>query len=119
MKKLVVVFFIFLIAPSAFTQSQEPKLLVATRLVKPFVFEESGQLTGFSVELWQELAKDMNVTSEFLIKPTVVELLDSVRLKEVALGISAISITAEREAHWDFSQPMRMSSEEDKSAAPP
>src|SRR5262245_39596806 len=79
MKKLVVVFFIFLTAPSAFTQPQEPKLLGATHLVKPFVFEECGRLTGFSVEFWQELAKDMNITSEFLIKPTVVELLDSVR----------------------------------------
>ena len=106
MKKLVVVFFIFLTAPSAFTQPQEPKLLVATRLIKPFVFEESGQLTGFRVEFWQELAKDMNVKSEFVIKPTVAELLDSVRLKEVALGIAAISVTAEREVNLDFSQPM-------------
>src|SRR5262249_20951937 len=95
MKRLVTVFFLFLTAPAAFTQPQEPKLQVATRLIKPFVFEESGQLTGFSVELWQEIAKDMNVTSEFLIKPTVVELLDSVMLQEVALGIATISVTAE------------------------
>jgi len=106
MKSLAIVFCIFLTTPSAFTQPQEPKLQVATRLIKPFVFEESGQLTGFSVELWQEIAKDMNVTSEFLIKPTVVELLDSVMLQEVALGIAAISVTAEREVNLDFSQPM-------------
>jgi hypothetical protein len=42
MKRLAMVFLIFLIAPSAFTQPQEPQLLVATRLVKPFVFEENG-----------------------------------------------------------------------------
>jgi polar amino acid transport system substrate-binding protein len=84
MKKLVAVFFIFLTAPSAFTPPQEPKLLVATRLVKPFVFEESGQLTGFSVELWQEIVKHMNVISEFLIKPTVTGLLGSVRSEGAA-----------------------------------
>ena len=58
MKKLVVVFFIFWTAPAAFTQPQELKLQVATRLIKPFVFEESGQLTGFSAALWKELAKE-------------------------------------------------------------
>jgi hypothetical protein len=35
------VFLLFLSAPSTFTQPQEPKLQVATRLIKPFVFEES------------------------------------------------------------------------------
>jgi hypothetical protein len=36
MKRLAMVFFIFLTAPSAFTQPQEPQLQVATRLIKPF-----------------------------------------------------------------------------------
>jgi polar amino acid transport system substrate-binding protein len=75
-------------------------------LIKPFVFEEQGLLTGFSVELWQEIAKQMNVNSEFAVKPTVKELLASVNSHEAALGIAAISITAERELQWDFSQPM-------------
>jgi polar amino acid transport system substrate-binding protein len=75
-------------------------------LVKPFVFEEKGSLTGFSVDLWQEITKQMNVKSEFVVKPTVKELLASVNSHEAALGIAAISITAEREMQWDFSQPM-------------
>jgi len=36
----------------------------------------------------------------------VTDLLGSVRAKEAALGIAAISVTAEREVDWDFSQPM-------------
>jgi polar amino acid transport system substrate-binding protein len=48
----------------------------------------------------------MNITSKFLIKPTVTDLLGSIRSEGAALGISAISITAEREVDWDFSQPM-------------
>jgi ABC-type amino acid transport substrate-binding protein len=66
MKRLIMVCLIFLTAPAAFTQPQELKLQVAARLIKPFIFEESGQLTGFSVELWQELAKGMNVKSQSL-----------------------------------------------------
>ena len=91
---------------SALAQPTAEPVRVATRIVKPFVFEEKGQLTGFSVELWNEIAKQVNVKSEFVIKPTVKELLASINNHEAALGIAAISITAERELQWDFSQPM-------------
>jgi polar amino acid transport system substrate-binding protein len=87
-------------------QTKEPTLRVATRQIRPFVFEENGQLTGFSVELWQEIARQMNVKSQFLMKPTVKELLASVNAHQADLAIAAISITAERELQWDFSQPM-------------
>ena len=70
------------------------------------MFEEKGKLTGFSIELWTEIAKQLNVKSEFVIKPTVNDLLASVNNREAGLGIAAISITAEREMQWDFSQPM-------------
>ena len=106
MKKLGAYLFLGLLASSAFAQPRVESLRVATRLVKPFVFEENGNLTGFSVELWNEIAKQLNVKSEFIVKPTVKELLDAVKSKGVDLGISAISITAERELEMDFSQPM-------------
>ena len=94
------------LSDSSWAQTKEATLQVATRQVRPFVFEENGQLTGFSVELWQEIARQMNVKWEFVSKPTVKELLASINAHQAALGISAISITAERELQWDFSQPM-------------
>lgn len=106
MKKLSAFLFFCLLASSSFAQPRLESLRVATRLVKPFVFEENGNLTGFSVELWQAIAKQLNVTSEFVVKPTVRDLLASVNNHEANLGIAAISITAERELKWDFSQPM-------------
>jgi polar amino acid transport system substrate-binding protein len=106
MKKLLWVPLLVLIVPFAFAQPKEQKLRVATRLIKPFVYEQGGQLTGFSAELWQEIAKQINAQSEFIVKPTVKELLDAVKSKNVALGIAAISITADREVELDFSQPM-------------
>jgi polar amino acid transport system substrate-binding protein len=105
--KILTALLILLLAPSP-TQAQESqsKLHVATRVVKPFVLEEKGRLSGFSVDLWQEISKQMNVKYDFIIKPTVKDLLDAVRSKEADLGIAAISITAEREVEWDFSYPM-------------
>src|SRR5438309_8598438 len=106
MKKLAVLLLSLLASTAVFAQPKEEKLRVATRLVRPFVFEEKGQLTGFSIELWQEISKQLSVKSEFVVKPSVKELLDATRSKEADLAIAAISITADREIDWDFSQPM-------------
>ena len=106
MKKLIASLFLCLAATYSFAQPQPESLRVATRLVKPFAFEENGKRTGFSIELWNEIATQLNVKSEFVVKPTVKELLDAVKSKDVDLAVAAISITAEREVELDFSQPM-------------
>ena len=94
------------LAAAAVAFAQADSLRVATRLIKPFVYEENGQLTGFSIELWREIAGQMKIGSQFVVKPTVQDLLDMVKSKDAALGIAAISITADREVDFDFSQPM-------------
>ena len=106
MRRFTVVLFVLCFAPQTFGQSQSGKLRVATRLVRPFVYGQQGQLTGFSIELWQEIARQLNVQSEFVVKPTVKELLNAVKSNEASVGIAAISITADREIDFDFSQPM-------------
>jgi polar amino acid transport system substrate-binding protein len=86
---------------------RRPRVLrVAIREVKPLVFDEGGHLTGFSIELWQEISRQMNVKFEFIVKPSVQDPLDSVKSHEATLGIAAISITAERKMELDLSQPM-------------
>ena len=106
LKSIMVLLLLGFTVTVAAPQTQPESLRVATRLVKPFAFEENGARTGFSIELWNEIAKQLNVKTEFVVKPTVKELLAAVKSKEVDLGIAAISITAEREVALDFSQPM-------------
>lgn len=106
MKLRVGLLFSCLLVANSWAQSQGETIRVATRLIKPFVIEEKGSFTGFSIELWSEIAKQINVKTEFVVKPTVKELLASINTQEAQLGIAAISITAEREMQWDFSQAM-------------
>jgi len=87
-------------------QASQETLTVATRLVTPFALEEHGQLTGFSIDLWQEISNELHVKSQLVVKPSLPELLQSVQSGEAAGAISAISITAERDRQFDFSQPM-------------
>jgi polar amino acid transport system substrate-binding protein len=81
-------------------------LKLATRLVPPFVTKENGELGGFSIELWQNIAQELEIKSEFKQTATVTELLNTVKSKQVDAGIAAISVTSQRERDFDFSQPI-------------
>lgn len=81
-------------------------LRVATRVLPPFVFRDGDSFTGFSVELWNEIALDMGLTSTWVETPNVKGILAAVSEKRADLGVAAISITSERESQFDFSQPM-------------
>jgi polar amino acid transport system substrate-binding protein len=87
-------------------QQSSQKLHVATGLIKPFVIEENGKLTGFSIDLWNEISKEANLESDLAVKPNVKELLASVKSKKSDVGIAALSITADRDKEFDFSYPI-------------
>jgi polar amino acid transport system substrate-binding protein len=79
---------------------------VATRDLTPFVITNVNGKTGFTVELWEEIAERQGWTTQFVDAESV-----AAQLKEVAdgradIGASAISITAERRQQFDFSQPI-------------
>lgn len=82
------------------------KVVVATRVLPPFIIEDGSNFSGFSADLWKELAQRAGV--EFTWKKTgnVKEILAAVESGAAQVGIAAISITAAREQQFDFSQPM-------------
>ncbi|MFN6478934.1 transporter substrate-binding domain-containing protein [Nostoc sp. DedQUE07] len=86
-------------------QLQQP-LLVATRVIPPFVLSNKGELSGFSIDLWRKIANQIGVESKFIEYSTVPQLLSAIKESKANLGISAISITAEREQNFDFSLPI-------------
>ncbi|MCP3383103.1 transporter substrate-binding domain-containing protein [Bradyrhizobium sp. CCGUVB4N] len=91
---------------SSAAQAETAKLRVATRIVPPMVVEKNGTLTGFSIELWNSIGRQLNRETEYVVLPDVRELLDAVGHGQADLAIAAISITSEREDRFDFSQPI-------------
>lgn len=79
---------------------------VAVRVLPPMVEQINGHLTGFSIDLWNAIANRLHWTSEFEIVPNVQLQLAHVSLHGADVGVGAISITAERIADYDFSQPI-------------
>lgn len=93
-------------APAAAAPETGETLRVATRVLPPMVMQDKGELGGFSIELWREIARRLGVKSVLKVEPDVRSLLSSVKGGGADVGIAAISITAEREKEYDFSQPM-------------
>jgi polar amino acid transport system substrate-binding protein len=91
--------------PQQSPKLQQP-LLVGTRIIPPFVLLKEGELSGFSIDLWQNIANQIGIKSKFIQYSTVAELLSAIKGSKANLGIAAISITAEREQNFDFSLPI-------------
>lgn len=91
----------------AMAQQNASEVRVGTRVLPPMVIQnQDGSLTGFSIDLWNEISQRLNLRTTYQIAPDVGSLLGEVRAGKVNLGIAAISITAARETEFDFSQPM-------------
>jgi polar amino acid transport system substrate-binding protein len=99
---------VYLCLPSGAQQALVPAetVVVATRVLPPFIVDSGDDLTGFSAELWSELARRTNVNFTWKKTENVKAILAAVESGEAAVGIAAISITAAREQQFDFSQPM-------------
>jgi len=92
-------------ASSAFAQQREVK--VSMRVLPPMVVQEpDGKFTGFSADLWQEIADRLHWQSTYVVAPDVHAQLDAVQGGAADVGVGAISITAERNQQFDFSQPI-------------
>lgn len=80
-------------------------LRVATKPLEPFVFLNGEQPTGFSVDLWEEIAGRLQMPFEWVTYETVGEILAAVETGEADVAIAGISMTREREAVIDFTHP--------------
>lgn len=88
--------------------SSEPAdtIRVAIHLNDPLVAQDAGSPTGFSVDLWRELAARLQLKTEFQVDMDEDAVLASVREHRAQLGIAGIAITSAREREFDFSQPI-------------
>jgi ABC-type amino acid transport substrate-binding protein len=85
-------------------QAEEP-LRVVTKEIEPFVIEDRERLTGFSIELWQEISLVTGLPFEFIEVETVGDQLEALANGDADVAIAAISMTPEREEQFDFSYP--------------
>ena len=85
------------------SSSNASPLKVGTYPCPPFVIGSvDSDLNGLSIELWEQIAKEMNVEFRFENQP-LDDLLNAIETEQIDIGVSCISITPERELFADFS----------------
>jgi polar amino acid transport system substrate-binding protein len=82
------------------------QITVVTRVLAPFVTQTGDVYGGFSVALWDAISQELGLATQWRDMVTVSDILGAVERGEAQAAIAAISITAQREEKFDFSQPM-------------
>ncbi len=81
-------------------------LQIAVREIRPFAFPTPAGWSGYSIDMWETAAAALTIRYEYVQVETVKEQLDAVRTGRTDAALGAISITAEREAEFDFTVPI-------------
>jgi len=84
-------------------------LTISTVERQPFSMRLDNIETGFSIDLIKEIGRDLGREIIVERKTSFGDMLDSVANQEADLAAANISITAEREARFDFSHPIYLS----------
>jgi ABC-type amino acid transport substrate-binding protein len=106
-KRLLVFMLTAVVAAGMARAQDEPpvsrKLIVGTKEAPPFAMKSSdGVWTGISIDLWRQIASEMNLTFEFR-ELDLKGLLDGVANGSLDAGVAALTITPAREKMLDFS----------------
>jgi polar amino acid transport system substrate-binding protein len=80
-------------------------LVVGTKEAPPFSMKgEDGSWTGISIDLWREIAAELNLPFEFR-ETDLPGLLKGVADGSLDLAVAALTVTSEREKILDFTHP--------------
>lgn len=90
----------------ALAAEQAPEIRAVAVVVRPLVVEEGGHLTGFSIDLWNEVAARLKVKTRSRVVPDVDALFGALRANEADVAISGAFYSAERDREFDFTYPI-------------
>lgn len=105
MRIALIVFVLLALLP--LTSSAAPGSITVSSVERaPFVIKRGTGYIGYSVELWDVIAKELGVNYELQVHDTFPEMLDAVKNKQADLAVANVTITSEREKDLDFSHPI-------------
>jgi ABC-type amino acid transport substrate-binding protein len=83
---------------------------VALREEAPFAFrDKAGEWQGIAVDLWNRIAEQSGIEYSYEVYP-LAGMLEALETAEVDAGVAALTISADREKRFDFTQPFMTSS---------
>ena len=95
-----------IVLPTVGTPQSVDPIVVATVTRAPFSLVEGGKETGFSLDLWGEVAQGIGRETEVIRFEQFADMLDAVETGRADLAVANISVTSAREEVFDFSRPI-------------
>lgn len=95
-----------ILVTSAMAQDQAPAIRAVTGIAPPFVMQQGDQLTGFSIDLWNEIAAHLKVKTSYQVVTGASAAFDAVRTKNADVIAAPIFYSTARDAEFDFSYPI-------------
>ena len=103
-RKIIILLLICILAmvSAKAVESQEKPLVVDIEILSPCVMESNGKYTGFDVDLWEGIARDLGL--EFTYHVTDMKgIFTDLTERRADVAFSCITVTHEREEFIDFS----------------
>ena len=93
---ILLLLWVFVLLPANMARPQEKPLPVAIELLAPCVIKSDDGYTGFEIELWEEISRDLGL--EFAYYETNMDgIFKDLIEGKAQVGFSCITITDERE----------------------
>ncbi|WP_221032377.1 transporter substrate-binding domain-containing protein [Actomonas aquatica] len=90
----------------AYSQNNDTTVIIGTREAPPFAMQaEDGSWSGLSITLWEEIADELSLQTEWRAMGDPESLVEGVADGSLDASIAAITVTADRARRVDFSQP--------------
>jgi ABC-type amino acid transport substrate-binding protein len=103
--RIVSCIFLLALGISSQIHAQEQPLKVGITEVPPFVMQtDDGRWEGISIDLWKDIAAGMKRKFEW-VSMSFNELLEAVESGDIDVAVGALTMTADREARFDFTHP--------------
>ncbi len=83
---------------------EAPPLKVAIADFSPLVIDDGGAYTGFEIELWEAIAKELRIDFQY-DKHAFQDIIPLIADKKIDAGLAGITINEKRERIIDFSHP--------------
>ena len=106
----LILLWIFTLPTLAFAQNPPPptKTIIVGTIERPpmMMRKTSGEIGGFAIDLWTEIAKRNDQQFEFKEFDLFGDMIEATKQGRVDLSIANITITSKREREMDYSQPI-------------
>jgi ABC-type amino acid transport substrate-binding protein len=84
---------------------QSQPLRVGLYVSPPFVIEQDGRFSGMAVELWEAIAAELDLQSEYQVLPSIRELVTATSAGDLDVAVTNLTITQGRAERIDFTHP--------------